>query len=328
MAAMKIKDRIYGEIELAEPVLEELIASPSLQRLKWVDQAGYFEPYFPGTAHSRFEHSVGVCLLLRQYQAAVAEQIAGLIHDVSHAAFSHCIDYVLDNGTEGTQSHQDDVHESYVKKSEIPGILVRHGYDTDYILDDANFPLKEKELPDLCADRLDYSLRGAVIFGDLEDADYFLDYLKARDGRWFFADYDRARDYARLFKYLNDNYYSGLPTAVMFRTVGDYLKFALQQGYIAASDLYTTDRAVLDKIAPHHQHDPHLSALFERMNNRVPFKNDPQNFDAAVVCKSRIVDPPYLADGRLQRLSDSDISWQQELEEGRIPKKYFIKFEQ
>jgi len=29
-----IKDRVYGEIEISEPVLVEIINSPSLQRLK------------------------------------------------------------------------------------------------------------------------------------------------------------------------------------------------------------------------------------------------------------------------------------------------------
>lgn len=76
---MNIKDRVYGDVEISEPVLLEIINSPTLQRLKDIDQAGYFEPYFPGTCHSRFEHSVGVCSLLKKYGAPIEEQIAGLI---------------------------------------------------------------------------------------------------------------------------------------------------------------------------------------------------------------------------------------------------------
>jgi len=97
---MKYKDRIYGEFKIAEPVILELIASKAMERLKEIDQAGYFEPYYPGTAHSRFEHSVGVYLLLKMFGAPIHEQIAGLIHDVSHSAFSHCVDYALDEGSE------------------------------------------------------------------------------------------------------------------------------------------------------------------------------------------------------------------------------------
>ena len=38
---MIIKDRVYGETEILEPVLLEIINSPTLQRLKDIDQAGY-----------------------------------------------------------------------------------------------------------------------------------------------------------------------------------------------------------------------------------------------------------------------------------------------
>ena len=120
---MLIKDRVYGEVDILEPVLIEIINSSALQRLKEIDQAGYFEPHFPGTAHSRFEHSVGVCALLKKYGAPIEEQMAGLIHDISHSAFSHCIDYVLDIGSQKEQNHQDNIFEEFVKKSQIPSIL-------------------------------------------------------------------------------------------------------------------------------------------------------------------------------------------------------------
>ncbi|MBI2263045.1 HD domain-containing protein [Candidatus Berkelbacteria bacterium] len=171
---MQIKDRVYGEVEISEPVLLEIINSPTLQRLKEINQAGYFEPHFSGTAHSRFEHSIGVYLLLKMYGALLEEQIAGLIHDVSHSAFSHCIDYVLDAGSEKEHNHQDNVFDEFVRKSEIPGILKKYGLDLEYILDDKNFPLKEKDLPDLCADRIDYSLRTATSFKEIENGKYLL----------------------------------------------------------------------------------------------------------------------------------------------------------
>lgn len=38
---MKYVDLVYGEVEIDEPVILELIESNSLQRLKGVDQFGY-----------------------------------------------------------------------------------------------------------------------------------------------------------------------------------------------------------------------------------------------------------------------------------------------
>lgn len=326
---MNYTDRIYGEVEIMEPVVLELIESPTLQRLKEIDQAGYFEPYNPGTAHSRFEHSLGVFCLLKKYGASLEEQIAGLIHDVSHSAFSHCVDYVLDVGSEKEQNHQDNTFRKFVEKSEIPAILEKYNLDPDYILNDKNFPLEEKELPDLCADRIDYSLRAAVIFREIniDNLNYFLNSLVTKNKQWLFKDFESAKKYAELFFKLNKKYYSDIYSAVMFRTVGDYLRYALQKKYISESDLYTTDKIVLSKVGNYLEKDKKLNFLFDRMNNKIKFKNDPENYDAQVFCKSRAVDPLCDHNGEVKRVSEVDASWKEILKNELKPKEYFIKFD-
>ena len=324
---MKYTDRVYGNFEITEPLILELINSSILQRLKEIDQAGYFEPYFPGTAHSRFEHSIGVYLLLKNYNAPAEEQIAGLIHDVSHSAFSHCIDYVLDTGSEKEHNHQDNVFDEFVRKSEIPKILKKYNFGLEYILDDKNFPLKEKDLPDLCADRIDYSLRTAVIFGEIENGKYFIDNLTTKDGKWILKNFESAKKYAELFLKLNTNYHSGLPSAVMFKTVGDYLRYALSKNYISETDLYTTDKIVLGKIEPHIKIDSKLSLLFDRMNNKIGFRNDPTNYDGKVFCKSRVVNPLCWHNGKIKRVSEIEPSWDDIIERESKPKEYFLKFD-
>lgn len=324
---MMYEDRIYGMQEITEPVILELIACPTLQRLKDIDQAGYRNAYFPDSSHSRFEHSVGVYLLLKQYGAPLEEQIAGLIHDVSHSAFSHCIDYVLKEGNVEQQSHQDNVFDAFVRKSEIPDILKKYGLDLDYILDDAHFPLKEKDLPDLCADRIDYSMRTIVCFKEMDNVRYFLDRLIARGGKWFFADEESARRYAELFLKINNDYYCGIASAVMFQTVADYLKEALKKKYITEGDLYTTDKIVLAKIAPHHKDDPELARFFDRMDGGIGYKSDPENYEAEVLCKSRVIDPLFEQEGELKRVSDVNPAWKDVLREGSKPKKHFIRFD-
>lgn len=323
---MKIKDRVYGEIEISEPVLVEIINSSALQRLKEIDQAGYFEPHFPGTAHSRFEHSVGVCAFLKKYGAPIEEQIAGLIHDVSHSAFSHCIDYVLDAGSQKEHNHQDNIFEEFVKKSQIPAILKKYNFDLEYISNDKNFPLKEKNLPDLCADRIDYSLRTALLFKEINSAEYFLENLTAENGQWIFKNFESAKKYAELFLKLNTNYYAGLPSAIMFRTVGDCFRHALSKGYISENDFYATDKVVLSKIEPYLKIDERLKLLFDRMNNKIGFQNNPSEYDAEVFCKSRVVDPLCWYDGEVKRVSDIDSDWGIILKEEFKPKRYFIKF--
>ncbi len=324
---MKYTDRVYGDFEIDEPVVLELINSKTFQRLKEIDQAGYFEPHFPGTAHSRFEHSIGVYLLLKMYGASIEEQIAGLIHDVSHSAFSHCIDYVLDAGSEKEHNHQDNVFDEFVRKSETPEILKKYSLDLEYILDDKNFPLKERDLPDLCADRIDYSLRTATVFKEIENGKYFIDNLLAENGKWIFKNFESAEKYAELFLKLNTDYYAGLPSAVMFRTVGDYLRYALSKNYISETDLYTTDKIVLEKIEPHIKTDSQLSLLFDRMNNKIGFRNDPNDYNGKVFCKSRVVNPLCWHEEKIKRVSDVKPSWNNIIERESKPKEYFLKFD-
>jgi HD superfamily phosphohydrolase len=120
---MIINDKVFWEIDITEPVILALINSSSIQRLKWIDMAWYFEQYFPWTKYSRFDHSIGVYHVLNIYWAPIEEQIAWLIHDVSHSAFSHCADYVLSGWSEHLHDFQDNIFNQFVRDSEIPGIL-------------------------------------------------------------------------------------------------------------------------------------------------------------------------------------------------------------
>jgi hypothetical protein len=327
-------DRVYGKLKITAPVILDLIKSPSLQRLKEVEQAGYSPLYFQ--LHSltrtkevnRFEHSVGVFLLLRKFGASLAEQVAGLIHDVSHSAFSHTIDYIFDSGSPSNHDYQDKIHEEFVKNTEIPGILEKYQFNIDYILNEKNFPLKERDLPDLCADRIDYSLRNTLGYRvtNKERINYFLQNLTTEKNFWVFKNFQSAKDYAELFLKLNTVHYAGFPTAVMFQTMADLLKHALGKGYINKKDLYTTDKAVLGKIKKHMKNDQKLKLLFKRISGKVKFKNSPRHFDVHVYLKSRVVDPLFKTDGKFKRVSQVKPIWAKIIKAELKPKEYFIKF--
>jgi hypothetical protein len=326
---MAYEDRIYGRIVIDEPVIIDLINSPPLQRLKGIDQAGYLKPYFPGMSLTRFEHSVGVYILLNKFGASVEEQAAGLIHDISHSAFSHCIDYVAGLGSEKSHDHQDNIFADFVKKTNIPRILEKYRIDLDYVLDEKNFPLKEKPLPDLCADRIDYSLRTGFAFRviNYNQVKYFLDNLSVKNKLWVFRNYESAKKYADLFYFLNKDYFSSVLSAVMFKTVGDYLSYALSQGYISYNDLYQTDREVLDKVGLCLKKDKKLQLLFARMNNKTKFENNDKDYDMVVYCKSRVVDPLFMDRDTVRRVSEVDKKWVNVVKSGMKPKKYYLKFQ-
>lgn len=322
---MNIQDRVYGRVEISEPVLLDIIATPAIQRLKKVDQIGYPKPYYPGESHSRFEHSVGVCALLQRYGASVEEQIAGLIHDVSHSAFSHCMDYALDASTEKDQSHQDNVFHEFIRKTEIPEIIQTYGFDVDYVLDDSNFPLKEKNIPDLCADRIDYSFRDTYVFGETNNADYFLNHLTVQDATWVFDDLESAKKYAEFFHMLNRKYYSSQRAATMLKTTGDYLRHGLEKEYISEGELYTTDEEVLLRLKQYHEDDKELYVLFQRMNGARTVGRITAG-SVEVFCKSRIVDPLCWYNEEIRRVSDIVTHWADVVKQESHPKCHVLTF--
>jgi len=322
-------DVVYGRTEINEPIVLEIINSPEMQRLKWIDQAWYFESYFPWSAHFRFEHSVWVYLLLRKYWAPLEEQIAWLIHDISHWVFSHCLDYVFDEWNQKEQNHQDNIFEDFLRNTTIPNILERYWLNLNHILDDARHPLKENNLPEICADRIDYSLRDAFHYDNIstEKIRNILNNLKVVNNNRIFENIDVARDYSDLFLRMNEIYRSGIESAIMFQTVWDLFKYARKTWYVEREDFYTTDEQILNKIKQYLDKDEKLYFYRQRMNNIIKCKNNPDDFDVRIFCKSRFVDPFWNNNGKYFRLSDIDNQRKENIKNKNQAKEYFLKFD-
>lgn len=161
---MQIIDKIYGDYILDE-VLKELVLCLPVQRLKGVYQGG--ASYFVNEKWNvtRYEHSIGVMLLIKKLGGSLEEQIAGLLHDVSHTAFSHVIDFVFEN-------KEEDYHERFyhqiIEDSEIPYILSKYDYKyKNILLNHSKWTLLEQPVPKLCADRIDCTLRDMYQYGNI-----------------------------------------------------------------------------------------------------------------------------------------------------------------
>lgn len=324
---MFLKDDLYGDFEVSEPVLLEVLNCPTLNRLKGISLGGYY-PAHPDNSTSRFSHSVGVFLLLRKFGARIEEQIAGLIHDVSHSAFSHTIDYINENAGGQTQEGQDSIHHSFVKNSKIASILENYGFDVDYILDDNNFTLKENSLPDICADRIDYSLRDALLNGIItaQVKDNIINSLVCKDGSFVFRDFKNAKIFTDAFWKLDEDYYSGMRSAVMLGLGGMFLQIALKKSYITHSALYEYGNdTIIGMITPHLKHDVELKEVCDNLHLPVDsYANNPSNYIRKVFCKVRRVDPKFIDGDRLLRVTDVDLEYKKRLEKVGKFEEYFI----
>ncbi|KMU92215.1 HD domain-containing protein [Coccidioides immitis H538.4] len=116
-----IHDALYGGHLITEPILVELLQSPSLLRLHGVSQHGVTGLFGLTPRVSRLEHSVGAFLLVRKVGASVEEQVSALLHDVSHTALSHVVDWAF--STPGQESFHEVHKKRYIKTTELPEIL-------------------------------------------------------------------------------------------------------------------------------------------------------------------------------------------------------------
>ncbi len=119
---MEWTDRVYGEATIDDPEVLALIACPTFQRLKGIKQAGPSAFAYPFKTVTRFEHSLGVYLLLRRLGAGVREQIAGLLHDISHTAFSHAVDFIISSEE---QDHHEKLKPMFLDRPDVVRALER-----------------------------------------------------------------------------------------------------------------------------------------------------------------------------------------------------------
>ncbi|HDR7436322.1 MULTISPECIES: HD domain-containing protein [Bacillus] len=293
---MVISDVLYGEFEV-DQVLEELIVSKSVQRLKGIHQNGASYLINEKWNVTRFDHSVGVMLLVKKLGGSVEEQIAGLLHDVSHTAFSHVIDYVFHN--EG-ESYHEEIFSSVVKNSEIPAILSKYGYNyEDILLDDSKWTLLERSAPELCADRVDYTLRDMYTYGyvSLEEVHSFLEDVIAVDGKMVLQNIGIAEWFAETYYKEVIDFFMQPMNIYGNDMLAKTLKLALHKKVIHADDFLLEDDELISKLQQ--CNDSEVHALLRKVHPNVKVKEDRNDYDLYQKNKVRLIDPSLLREGEV-----------------------------
>ncbi|WP_264448691.1 HD domain-containing protein [Bacillus cereus] len=293
---MVITDVIYGECEV-DPVLEELILSKSVQRLKGIHQNGASYLINEKWNVTRFDHSVGAMLLIKKLGGSVEEQIAGLLHDVSHTAFSHVIDYVFDNENE---SYHEEIFSSVVKNSEIPAILSKYGYNyEDILLDDSKWTLLERSAPELCADRVDYTLRDMYTYGyiSLEEAQDFLDDLVEVNGKMVLQNIEIAEWFTKTYYKEVIDFFMKPMNIYGNEMLAKTLKLALHKKVIHADDFLLEDDELIVKLQL--CKDTEVRAVLSKVHPNVKVEEDRDDYDLHQKNKVRLIDPLLLRAGEV-----------------------------
>lgn len=304
---MQYKDRIYGKTTITSPLLVELINSEPLQRLKGIAQFGVPDEYYHIKGYDRFEHSVGVMLLLKKLGASEEEQVAGLLHDVSHTAFSHMIDWVLGSGL--TEDFQDNQHKNIILTPGMSKVLKRYSYSPEKIADHHNYKLLETDIPNLCADRIDYAIREFP-----ENTVYrCINALTVKDGKIVFKDKENTLLFAENFLIRQKIHWGGFEAVSRYHIFSIVLKKALDKKIIKMNDFWKDDRFIIDKLTQTEDCEIQqlLTVLRKKSLSHFPKSNK------TVVKKFRYVNPEFISGGKLIRLSEADEEFKKLLETSR-----------
>ena len=296
---MRWNDRVYGDVEIDDPEILALIRCATFQRLKGIRQAGPSAWAFPFKNVTRFEHSLGVYLLLTRLGADRKERVAGLLHDISHTAFSHAVDFIF-------HSNEQDYHEKlkpkFLGRPDVTRVLARMGYEPEDFYDDSIYPLLEQHIPLLCADRLDYFLRDSLAceVSTPESVARCLSHVVAIDGLIAFTDVSAARDSVARFAEMNRHFWAGETEAFIYNEFADALREAIDIGVLREADLLRDDSHVLSCLRS--SRNSRIAQALEHIEHFRPEML--AGFVARISPKTRWLDPPVVRDGTTARLSE------------------------
>ncbi len=301
---VQVHDRIYGSFLIEEQVLIDLMRSPAMQRLDGVLQHGVTGLLDITSRTTRFEHSVGVLHLVKMLGAGIEEQIASLLHDISHTAFSHVMDYVFDGYLE--HSYHETHKASFLEGTEIPSILAQHGYEWRNFINDEQFSLLEQPSPALCADRLDYFFRDSLDLGlsNEKEINQVLAHLIVRDGRIVVDNLQTARWLAFTFMQTDQASWANFREVGLYKITARTIRYAVENGIITQEDFWKTDQILWEMLQ--NSQDVLLQKQLKQISPYTRFDRDPLQADFWVTAKLRTIDPPVLHSGTIAPLSQVD----------------------
>ncbi len=301
---MRYHDRIYGDFEIDHPALLDLMQTRAMQRLYGVLQHGITG--LIGITHptTRFEHSLGVMWLVRHFGGTLNAQIAALLHDISHTAFSHVIDYVVENHDH--QSYHEEKKAWFVDQSDVPATLSRHNIDLAAVIREEDYALLEQPAPRLCADRLDYFLRDGVDLGlaSLAEVRAALDHLIVAEGCIVTNDVTVARWLAETYIAADKKSWANFREVGVYEVTARAIRTALSLGAITEADFWLTDAELWRKLCDIRDVDFQQQIAWISPDTRFEWADVSPTF--RVSTKLRTLDPDVLIDGRLFTLSEID----------------------
>ena len=262
--------------------------------------------------YSRFDHSLGVALIVWQHTHDKKQAMAGLLHDVATPVFAHVVDFL--KGDYLTQEATEAGTEATIRAShELCAVLSKHGLTVDEVKDYHVYPVADNDSPRLSADRLEYSIGNMFNYGF---ADYRTIEALYRDitvgtnecgeTELVFAHLEQASAFAALALECGKVYVCDEDRYAMQR-LAEVLADALKGSVITADDLGTTEPQVIERLTANKMIAQSWHAFRALRATETADDAQPDGAWRKIYAKKRYIDPYVAGRGRVSAL-DADFA--------------------
>jgi ribonucleoside-diphosphate reductase alpha chain len=317
MTSQVLHDRIYGDIRISKRIAS-LLNSPLVTRLKGVHQNGTNFLIDPRQSTTRYEHCVGTLGLTQLLGGDESMQIAALLHDISHTAFSHVIDLVFANHN---QNYHDVMRKKFLQSQDAEAIIKQCSITAKELACEEISMIKGEGLN---VDRLDYCLRDLLAVNRIYQPEYssILNNLVVdQDGEIKCTNIDTAKLIFNKFIEANLEIYFNPKAEVAAVAMTAILQAMLRSQLLTEEDFFLTEDVLTDKILK----SPFKTA-FEKIGPNMEFyQSNSKTSLPAVLRKLRFINPKIV--GKPGKLTDYCSESKNRLETylGTTPTKVFYQ---
>ena len=247
--------KYYPEIP---PFIKEASQTPEMLRLKDVGmhcglEYASFTEYKKLKAYSRYEHSLGVALIVWNFTQDKAQSLAGLFHDIATPCFAHVVDF-LHGDYENQESTEEKTTAIIDHSKEIQQILKKLNITTAQVADYHLYPIADNDSPKLSADRLEYTLGNFYNYQNLpltkiQEMYDDLEVMKneTNEAELGFKHEDKAFEFVK-YMLKNSYMYSADPDRYAMETLARLLRDAIKDQVIKEEDLYLIEPELIKKL--------------------------------------------------------------------------------
>lgn len=288
--------------------IKALIQTPSMQRLKDIGMNcgveytnfAFFQNIIP---YSRYEHSIGVSLIVYHFTHDLKQAIAGLLHDIATPVFAHTIDFYHQDHLK-QESTEFDTKKMIEQDTLLVSLLKEYQLTIDEVCNYHHYPLCDNDSPQLSADRLEYTLGNMYSYGycDLKGIKEIFNDLKVNDleNELIFKDEKIAKFFSKKMLQCSHIYIMDEDRYAM-EYLSHLIKEAVDKGVVDEDDFYLKEKEFISLL----KKDKTIKRLWDSYQklNRIERGKNKDYFCVKVIAKKRYIDVYVENKGRISSIN-------------------------